>query len=49
MKPLNNSNYKNKKILGYSLIWNVNQNLYIRYNPKSWVIELLGNINERPI
>ena len=38
---LNNSNYKNSKTLGYSLIWNVNPNLYSRNNPMSWVIQSL--------
>ena len=41
MKYLNNSNTKNNKTLGYSLIWNVNPNLYSRNNPMSWVIHSL--------
>lgn len=44
MEYLNNSNYKNSKTLGYSLMWNVNPNLYSRYNPMSWVIESLAFI-----
>jgi len=42
MKYLNNSNSKNSKTLGYSLILDVNPNLYSRNNPKSWVIHTLG-------
>ena len=41
MKYLNNNNHKNSKTLGYSLILDVNPNLYSRNNPKSWVINPL--------
>ena len=32
------------KTFSYSLIWNVNVNLYMRYNPMSWVIQSLGGM-----
>ena len=48
MKYINNSNYKNSKAMGYPLIWNVNSNLYMRYNPNNWVIESLAKIRDLP-
>lgn len=38
---MHNNNYKDNKTLGYSLILDVNPNIYSRNNPKNWVIQSL--------